>query len=128
MSTLKRTRLYNPQLNIFPTCCHHRHHTWIICLFPLFVQSLYILRSTKFVVPLILVVGLQKVDDSSQVGSLFQVSLVTDRLAGASTGEFTLWNGFTFNFETILQAHDSAVCSKLFLYSLASECLFRLER
>jgi polyadenylation factor subunit 2 len=49
-------------------------------------------------------------------------------ITGASTGEFTLWNGFTFNFETILQAHDSAVCSKLFLYSLASECLFRLER
>ncbi|EME31204.1 hypothetical protein Gasu_14510 isoform 2 [Galdieria sulphuraria] len=29
-------------------------------------------------------------------------------ITGASTGEFTLWNGFTFNFETILQAHDSA--------------------
>ncbi|CAF3965510.1 unnamed protein product [Adineta steineri] len=27
----------------------------------------------------------------------------------ASSGEFTLWNGLTFNFETILQAHDSAV-------------------
>ena len=30
-------------------------------------------------------------------------------LTGASSGEFTLWNGLTFNFETILQAHDSAV-------------------
>ena len=29
---------------------------------------------------------------------------------GASSGEFTLWNGLTFNFETILQAHDSPVC------------------
>jgi polyadenylation factor subunit 2 len=32
-------------------------------------------------------------------------------VTGASTGEFTLWNGVTFNFETILQAHDSAVRS-----------------
>lgn len=27
-------------------------------------------------------------------------------VTGASSGEFTLWNGLTFNFETILQAHD----------------------
>lgn len=32
-------------------------------------------------------------------------------ITGASTGEFTLWNGLTFNFETILQAHDRAVRS-----------------
>ncbi|KAJ9055325.1 pre-mRNA cleavage and polyadenylation factor (CPF) complex subunit [Entomophthora muscae] len=30
-------------------------------------------------------------------------------ISGCSTGEFTLWNGLTFNFETILQAHESAV-------------------
>lgn len=30
-------------------------------------------------------------------------------VTGASSGEFTLWNGLTFNFETILQAHDSSV-------------------
>ena len=30
-------------------------------------------------------------------------------ITGASTGEFTLWNGLTFNFETILQAHQSGV-------------------
>lgn len=30
-------------------------------------------------------------------------------LTGASTGEFTLWNGMAFNFETIQQAHDKAV-------------------
>ena len=30
-------------------------------------------------------------------------------MTGASTGEITLWNGSTFNFETILQAHDSAI-------------------
>lgn len=30
-------------------------------------------------------------------------------MTGASSGEFTLWNGLTFNFETILQAHDSSV-------------------
>lgn len=28
-------------------------------------------------------------------------------ITGAKTGEFTLWHGLTFNFETILQAHDS---------------------
>jgi polyadenylation factor subunit 2 len=30
-------------------------------------------------------------------------------LTGSSSGEFTLWNGMMFNFETILQAHDDAV-------------------
>lgn len=30
-------------------------------------------------------------------------------LTGSSSGEFTLWNGLTFNFETILQAHDQAI-------------------
>ena len=30
-------------------------------------------------------------------------------LTGSSSGEFTLWNGMAFNFETILQAHDSAI-------------------
>lgn len=30
-------------------------------------------------------------------------------ITGSSSGEFTLWNGLTFNFETILQAHDGAV-------------------
>mmetsp|Transcript_19178 Transcript_19178/g.28545 ORF Transcript_19178/g.28545 Transcript_19178/m.28545 type:complete len:543 (+) Transcript_19178:45-1673(+) len=30
-------------------------------------------------------------------------------ITGVSSGEFTLWNGVAFNFETILQAHDSAV-------------------
>ncbi|CDH93484.2 pre-mRNA 3' end processing protein pfs-2 [Caenorhabditis elegans] len=30
-------------------------------------------------------------------------------ITGCQTGEFTLWNGTAFNFETILQAHDSAI-------------------
>ncbi|PWN35895.1 WD40 repeat-like protein [Meira miltonrushii] len=30
-------------------------------------------------------------------------------LTGSSSGEFTLWNSLTFNFETILQAHDHAI-------------------
>lgn len=30
-------------------------------------------------------------------------------MTGSSSGEFTLWNGTTFNFETILQAHDAAI-------------------
>ncbi|VDM28249.1 unnamed protein product [Hydatigera taeniaeformis] len=34
-------------------------------------------------------------------------------ITGAYTGEFTLWNGLTFNFETILQAHESQIrCMK----------------
>ena len=32
-------------------------------------------------------------------------------VTGGSSGEFTLWNGTTFNFETILQAHDTSVRS-----------------
>lgn len=30
-------------------------------------------------------------------------------LTGSTSGEFTLWNGTSFNFETIMQAHESAV-------------------
>ncbi|KAM0677969.1 WD repeat-containing protein 33 [Binucleata daphniae] len=30
-------------------------------------------------------------------------------IAGTSTGELTLWNAFSFSFETILQAHESPV-------------------
>eukprot|EP00300_Choanocystis_sp_HF-7_P006838 c14935_g1_i2.p1 GENE.c14935_g1_i2~~c14935_g1_i2.p1 ORF type:complete len:553 (+),score=83.03 c14935_g1_i2:36-1661(+) len=30
-------------------------------------------------------------------------------ITGAASGEFTLWNGLTFNFETILQAHPVAI-------------------
>ncbi|CAB3411246.1 unnamed protein product [Caenorhabditis bovis] len=30
-------------------------------------------------------------------------------ITGTQTGEFTLWNGTAFNFETILQAHDTAI-------------------
>ncbi|CAI5441639.1 unnamed protein product [Caenorhabditis angaria] len=30
-------------------------------------------------------------------------------ITGTQTGEFTLWNGTAFNFETILQAHDAAI-------------------
>ena len=38
-------------------------------------------------------------------------------LTGSTSGEFTLWNGLTFNFETILQAHDTAVCAFSFTHS-----------
>lgn len=30
-------------------------------------------------------------------------------ITGSSSGEFTLWNGMSFNFETIMQAHDAAI-------------------
>ena len=40
------------------------------------------------------------------------------RLLTASTsGEFTLWNGTSFNFETIMQAHDSAVRAVKYAHS-----------
>lgn len=32
-------------------------------------------------------------------------------LVASHSGEFTIWNGMTFNFETIMQAHDLAVLS-----------------
>ncbi|KAF9009515.1 WD40-repeat-containing domain protein [Cyathus striatus] len=38
-------------------------------------------------------------------------------LTGSTSGEFTLWNGLTFNFETILQAHDSPICTMSFTHS-----------
>ncbi|KZT24057.1 WD40 repeat-like protein [Neolentinus lepideus HHB14362 ss-1] len=38
-------------------------------------------------------------------------------LTGSTSGEFTLWNGLTFNFETILQAHDTAVRTMTFTHS-----------
>lgn len=38
-------------------------------------------------------------------------------LTGSTSGEFTLWNGLTFNFETILQAHDTAVRTMRFTHS-----------
>ncbi|KAG6833215.1 hypothetical protein H0H87_010278 [Tephrocybe sp. NHM501043] len=38
-------------------------------------------------------------------------------LTGSTSGEFTLWNGLTFNFETILQAHDTAICTMAFTHS-----------
>ncbi|KIY63929.1 WD40 repeat-like protein [Cylindrobasidium torrendii FP15055 ss-10] len=38
-------------------------------------------------------------------------------LTGSTSGEFTLWNGLTFNFETILQAHDAPICHLTFTHS-----------
>lgn len=38
-------------------------------------------------------------------------------LTGSTSGEFTLWNGLTFNFETILQAHDTAIRAIQFSHS-----------
>ncbi|PPQ66041.1 hypothetical protein CVT26_010797 [Gymnopilus dilepis] len=38
-------------------------------------------------------------------------------LTGSTSGEFTLWNGLTFNFETILQAHDTAIYAMRFTHS-----------
>ncbi|KAI9224971.1 WD40-repeat-containing domain protein [Blastocladiella britannica] len=32
-------------------------------------------------------------------------------ITGSASGEFTLWNGLTFNFETILQAHEQSIRS-----------------
>ncbi|KAJ3405659.1 hypothetical protein HDU80_001000 [Chytriomyces hyalinus] len=38
-------------------------------------------------------------------------------ITGASTGEFTLWNGLAFNFETIHQAHDRAIRSMIWSHN-----------
>ncbi|XP_033125411.1 pre-mRNA 3' end processing protein WDR33-like [Anneissia japonica] len=38
-------------------------------------------------------------------------------VTGASSGEFTLWNGMTFNFETILQAHDYPIRSMVWSHN-----------
>ncbi|KAG8898007.1 pre-mRNA cleavage and polyadenylation factor (CPF) complex subunit [Tulasnella sp. 403] len=38
-------------------------------------------------------------------------------LTGSASGEFTLWNGLTFNFETILQAHESKIWALKFNHS-----------
>lgn len=38
-------------------------------------------------------------------------------VTGASSGEFTLWNGLTFNFETILKAHESSIRSMLWSHN-----------
>ncbi|KAG8691155.1 pre-mRNA cleavage and polyadenylation factor (CPF) complex subunit [Ceratobasidium sp. 395] len=38
-------------------------------------------------------------------------------LTGSTSGEFTLWNGLTFNFETILQAHETAIRALTFSHS-----------
>lgn len=38
-------------------------------------------------------------------------------LTGSQSGEFTLWNGLTFNFETILQAHDGPIRAMRFTHS-----------
>ncbi|KAI9815516.1 MAG: pre-mRNA cleavage and polyadenylation factor (CPF) complex subunit [Pycnora praestabilis] len=38
-------------------------------------------------------------------------------LTGSSSGEFTLWNGMGFNFETIMQAHDAAIRAASYSHS-----------
>jgi len=39
-------------------------------------------------------------------------------ITGASSGEFTLWNGLTFNFETILQVSDENEIRRMFNQTL----------
>ncbi|KAJ7538902.1 hypothetical protein O6H91_11G068200 [Diphasiastrum complanatum] len=38
-------------------------------------------------------------------------------ITGSQSGEFTLWNGQSFNFEMILQAHDTAVKSMIWSHN-----------
>ncbi|XP_042065969.1 flowering time control protein FY-like [Salvia splendens] len=38
-------------------------------------------------------------------------------ITGSQSGEFTLWNGQSFNFEMILQAHEQAVRSMIWSYN-----------
>lgn len=46
-------------------------------------------------------------------------------VTGASSGEFTLWNGLTFNFETILQVFTD---TSIYTNSTAMEILCILEK
>ncbi|KAK6049408.1 hypothetical protein COOONC_13087 [Cooperia oncophora] len=58
---------------------------------------------------------------SFKVGDLFPIYLQWTPegkrlITGASTGEFTLWNGTAFNFETILQVLEAVLfCPYVFL-------------
>ncbi|KAK1081444.1 pre-mRNA cleavage and polyadenylation factor (CPF) complex subunit [Friedmanniomyces endolithicus] len=47
-------------------------------------------------------------------------------LTGSTSGEFTLWNGTGFNFETIMQAHDVAIRS--IRYSHSNEWLLSADQ
>ncbi|KAH8929397.1 WD40 repeat-like protein [Atractiella rhizophila] len=47
-------------------------------------------------------------------------------LTGLTSGEFTLWNGLTFNFESLLQAHDTAVRS--FTWSHSGQWLVSVDQ
>eukprot|EP00191_Tetraselmis_sp_GSL018_P015311 CAMPEP_0177593176 /NCGR_PEP_ID=MMETSP0419_2-20121207/8992_1 /TAXON_ID=582737 /ORGANISM="Tetraselmis sp., Strain GSL018" /LENGTH=438 /DNA_ID=CAMNT_0019084169 /DNA_START=152 /DNA_END=1465 /DNA_ORIENTATION=- len=38
-------------------------------------------------------------------------------MTGTHSGEFTLWNGMSFNFETIIQAHDVAIRSMMWAHN-----------
>ncbi|XP_020594753.1 flowering time control protein FY-like, partial [Phalaenopsis equestris] len=38
-------------------------------------------------------------------------------ITGSQSGEFTLWNGQSFNFEMILQAHDNAIKSMVWSHN-----------
>ncbi|KAF9762551.1 Flowering time control protein FY [Nosema granulosis] len=38
-------------------------------------------------------------------------------MSGTATGEFSLWNGYGYNFETILQAHESSVRAMAWAHS-----------
>lgn len=38
-------------------------------------------------------------------------------LTGSMSGEFTLWNGMTFNFETIMQAHENAIRAMVYSHN-----------
>ncbi|KAF2101126.1 WD40 repeat-like protein, partial [Rhizodiscina lignyota] len=38
-------------------------------------------------------------------------------LTASSSGEFTLWNGMGFNFETIMQAHENAIRAAVYSHS-----------
>lgn len=45
-------------------------------------------------------------------------------VTGASSGEFTLWNGLTFNFETILQVSNCECIGTIIVVMVLSRKLF----
>lgn len=46
-------------------------------------------------------------------------------LTGSSSGEFTLWNGMSMNFETIMQAHEAAI--RAIIYSNSDDWILSAD-
>lgn len=97
----------------FSSCCL-RLHTLI--LLRVYVQSLFTRPLIKWEAQSTLFQYVYSPNGISSINKREQWTPEGRRvLTGSTSGEFTLWNGLTFNFETILQAHDAPI--RTFEYS-----------